>query len=106
VRPGDDRESSVTSPSSSRDPNSWNSLPEPPSSAILELVADLSEEFSKREALMHALASEFAQKAVLTSSWLSRVDFGWALRGSRTSARDLEPVVLCRDPDHRQRSQR
>jgi len=77
VRPGDDRESSVTSPSSSRDPNSWNSLPEPPSSAILELVADLSEEFSKREALMHALASEFAQKAVLTSSWLSRVDFGW-----------------------------
>ena len=77
MRPGDDRESSVTSPSSSRDPNSWNSLPEPPSSAILELVADLSEEFSKREALMHALASEFAQKAVLTSSWLSRVDFGW-----------------------------
>jgi putative restriction endonuclease len=46
-------------------------------SDILELVADLSMELSKREAIMHALASEFAQAAVLTSSWLGRVDFGW-----------------------------
>lgn len=38
---------------------------------------DLSREFSKREALMHALATEFAQNAVLTSKWLGRVDFGF-----------------------------
>jgi putative restriction endonuclease len=44
---------------------------------ILELVADLSQEFAKREALMHVLATEFAHRAVLTSRWLSRVDFGW-----------------------------
>ena len=42
-----------------------------------ELVVDLSVEFSKREALMHALATEFAQNAVLTSKWLGRVDFGF-----------------------------
>ena len=53
------------------------SLQSEPSSAILELVADLSVEFSKREALMHALATEFAQNAVLTSKWLGRVDFGF-----------------------------
>ncbi|MGL5810714.1 MAG: HNH endonuclease [Nocardioides sp.] len=40
-------------------------------------MADLPEEFSRRDALMHALADEFAQHAVLTSAWLSRVDFGW-----------------------------
>lgn len=40
-------------------------------------MADLSVEFAKREALMHALATEFAQKAVLTSKWLGRVDFGF-----------------------------
>lgn len=40
-------------------------------------MADLSVEFSKREALMHALATEFAQNAVLTSKWLGRVDFGF-----------------------------
>lgn len=47
------------------------------SSDILELVTDLPLEFSKREALMHALATEFAQNAVLTSKWLGRVDFGF-----------------------------
>ncbi len=46
-------------------------------SDILELVPDLPEEFSKREALMHALATEFGQRAVLSREWLSRVDFGW-----------------------------
>jgi putative restriction endonuclease len=40
-------------------------------------VADLAEEFTKREDLMHALAAEFAQNAVLTSRWLGRVDFGF-----------------------------
>jgi putative restriction endonuclease len=40
-------------------------------------VVDLFHELSKRESLMHALATEFAQNAVLTSRWLSRVDFGW-----------------------------
>ena len=40
-------------------------------------MVDLSVEFSKREALMHALATEFAQHAVLTSKWLGRVDFGF-----------------------------
>ncbi len=40
-------------------------------------MSDVSEEFAKREALMHALAEEFAQQAVLTSEWLKRVDFGW-----------------------------
>jgi putative restriction endonuclease len=40
-------------------------------------VPDLSHEVSKREALMHALATEFAQSAVLTSKWLARVDFGF-----------------------------
>lgn len=44
---------------------------------MLLIVVSLPEEFSKREALMHALATEFAQNAVLTSTWLSRVDFGW-----------------------------
>lgn len=54
-----------------------NPLPRWADSAILELVADLAEELSKREALMHALATEFAQNAVLTSRWLGRVDFGF-----------------------------
>lgn len=40
-------------------------------------MVDLGLELSKREALMDALATEFAQRAVLTSSWLSRVDFGF-----------------------------
>lgn len=40
-------------------------------------MVDLPLEFSKREALMHALAEEFSQRAVLSSKWLSRVDFGW-----------------------------
>lgn len=40
-------------------------------------MVELSVEFSKREALMHALATEFAQNAVLTSKWLGRVDFGF-----------------------------
>ncbi|WP_345461393.1 HNH endonuclease [Nocardioides marinquilinus] len=40
-------------------------------------MADLAEELCKREALMHALATEFAQSAVLTSKWLGRVDFGF-----------------------------
>jgi putative restriction endonuclease len=40
-------------------------------------MSDLSLEFSKREHLMQVLASEFEQHAVLTSDWLSRVDFGW-----------------------------
>lgn len=40
-------------------------------------MADLAEELSKREALMHALATEFARSAVLTSTWLARVDFGF-----------------------------
>lgn len=35
------------------------------------------DELSKREALIHALATEFAESAVLTSDWLTRVDFGW-----------------------------
>lgn len=43
----------------------------------MKLVAGESLEFSKREALMHALAIEFAQNAVLTSKWLGRVDFGF-----------------------------
>jgi len=42
-----------------------------------ELVVDLPEELAKRQALMHALATEFAQRTVLTSEWLRRVDFGW-----------------------------
>lgn len=54
-----------------------NPVPGWADSAILELVADLAEELSKREALMHALATEFAQNAVLTSRWLGRVDFGF-----------------------------
>jgi putative restriction endonuclease len=40
-------------------------------------MADLPNELSKREALMHALATEFGQRAVLTRDWLTRVDFGW-----------------------------
>ncbi|MFZ5848892.1 MAG: HNH endonuclease [Actinomycetota bacterium] len=40
-------------------------------------MVDLSVELSKREALMHALATEFAQNAVLTSKWLECVDFGF-----------------------------
>jgi putative restriction endonuclease len=45
--------------------------------AILAGVSDLSEELSKREALMHALAAEFAGTTTLSRTWLSRVDFGW-----------------------------
>ncbi len=41
------------------------------------LVADPHDESSKREALMHALATEFGQRAVLTRDYLTRVDFGW-----------------------------
>lgn len=40
-------------------------------------VPDLSTEYSKREALMRALATEFSTQAALSRSWLSRVDFGW-----------------------------
>lgn len=40
-------------------------------------MASLAEEHLKRDALMHSLAMEFGQNAVLTSKWLSRVDFGW-----------------------------
>lgn len=40
-------------------------------------MAGLREELSKREAMMHALAQEFGQRAVLTREWLTRVDFGW-----------------------------
>lgn len=44
---------------------------------MLRVVADLPMEISKREALMAALAEEFSQQAVLTSSWLAKLDFGW-----------------------------
>jgi hypothetical protein len=40
-------------------------------------VSDLTTEFSKREALMHALATQFANQPALSRSWLSSVDFGW-----------------------------
>lgn len=40
-------------------------------------VPDLSTEISKREALMHALATEFSGQTSLSRTWLSRVDFGW-----------------------------
>jgi putative restriction endonuclease len=40
-------------------------------------VADLASELTKREALMHAIATQFAGSTALTRSWLSRVDFGW-----------------------------
>jgi putative restriction endonuclease len=41
------------------------------------LVPDLPTEVSKREALMHTLATEFAGQTTLSRTWLSRVDFGW-----------------------------
>lgn len=40
-------------------------------------MIDPSEELSKREALMHTLATEFAGTTALTRQWLTRVDFGW-----------------------------
>lgn len=40
-------------------------------------MSDISGELSKREALMHALAAEFAASPTLSRQWLSRVDFGW-----------------------------
>jgi putative restriction endonuclease len=40
-------------------------------------VVELGQELSKREALMHALATEFAGRPTLSRTWLSRVDFGW-----------------------------
>ncbi|GAB2969577.1 HNH endonuclease [Nocardioides montaniterrae] len=40
-------------------------------------MPDIGRELSKREALMHALAAEFAGHPTLTREWLSRVDFGW-----------------------------
>lgn len=40
-------------------------------------MLDLSDEISKRNALMHALASEYAVSPTLTREWLSRLDFGW-----------------------------
>lgn len=40
-------------------------------------MSDLSQELSKRNALMHALASEFAGSPTLTREWLSKLDFGW-----------------------------
>lgn len=40
-------------------------------------MVDLAAELAKREALMHAIATEFAGSTALTRSWLSRVDFGW-----------------------------
>lgn len=40
-------------------------------------MSDLSDEISKRNALMHALASEYAVSPTLTREWLSRLDFGW-----------------------------
>ena len=46
-------------------------------SGMLSFMVDMQVELLKREALMHALAQEFSQSAVLTSDWLSHVDFGW-----------------------------
>lgn len=40
-------------------------------------MSELDQELLKRTDLMHALAKEFAQNAVLTSDWLGKVDFGW-----------------------------
>lgn len=40
-------------------------------------MPDLSEEIKKRDALMHALASEYVGNPTLTREWLSRLDFGW-----------------------------
>ncbi len=42
-------------------------------------MVDVGEELDKRNALMHALATQFAREAALTSQWLSSVDFGWGL---------------------------
>jgi putative restriction endonuclease len=44
---------------------------------ILFLVTALDDERSKREALMHAVASQAAGSASLSRDWLSQVDFGW-----------------------------
>ena len=40
-------------------------------------MPDRSEEIKKRDALMHALASEYVGNPTLTREWLSRLDFGW-----------------------------
>jgi len=40
-------------------------------------VVDVPAELAKRQALMNALASEFAGQTALSRKWLSRVDFGW-----------------------------
>lgn len=37
----------------------------------------MSLERAKREALMYAIAAEFGSNAVLTTNWLTSVDFGW-----------------------------
>lgn len=40
-------------------------------------MPDLSQELSKRDALMDALASEYAGNPTLTRDFLNRLDFGW-----------------------------
>ncbi|MBB0995385.1 restriction endonuclease [Dietzia sp. SLG510A3-3B2-2] len=40
-------------------------------------MPDLSQELSKRDALMNALASEYAGNPTLTRDFLNRLDFGW-----------------------------
>lgn len=69
-------------------------------------MESLLEERIRREAMMHVVAQEFAEKAVLTWQWLESVDFGWGPQRLRNpykgiwNPRDYQATLtIVSDPD-------
>lgn len=63
-------------------------------------------ETERREKLMRVVADEFARGAVLTSSWLSRVDFGWGPERIKDTSKGIwnpsayaATLTIVSDPD-------
>lgn len=56
---------------------------------MLLTMADLTLEHQKRQALMDTLATRFAEEAILTSDWLSSVDFGWGPERIKDTTRGI-----------------
>lgn len=69
-------------------------------------MVDLSLELAKRKALMQALAAEFAHEAVLTTKWLTHVDFGWGPERIKDTSKGIwnpapyaATLTIVSDPD-------
>lgn len=69
-------------------------------------MESLIEEHAKRQAMMHAVAQEFAEKAVLTWRWLESVDFGWGPQRLKDASKGIwnprdyqATLTIVSDPD-------